>query len=288
MKKILIFLPLLLVFSCTVQKRKYQNGYYVNWHAKNSGLTKDQASVKAAKVSDKKSKANVVSKTTLRKQNTTEEVFASSKNELLLSSQKKPVHLFSKLSDDSCDVLLFKDGSEIRVKVLEVFADEIKYKRCDTPDGPTYVSRKSELFMIKYTNGTKEVIRVDEPPKQTKKPTYDSRSKKYENASQIKQVDELSVVSFVSGILAVIIGVAALNFLTVISGPAIGILLLLPFFLALIAAITGRISFKRIKENSEFYKGKGFSMTGFIMGLSVLGVYALIIFFLLLLLLILI
>jgi hypothetical protein len=284
-KTLFLLLPLLLIFSCTVQKRKYQNGYYVNWHAKNASLAKDRVVVKPSNVSDKKS---TELETTPIRQNPSEELFASTKTDLLIPSHKKPVNFFNQLSEDTCDVLLFKDGSEIRGKVLEVSGDEIKYKRCDTPDGPTYVSRKSELFMIKYANGTREVIRSDEPPKQTKKPTYDTRSKKYENASQTKQVDELAVVSFVAGILAIVIGIAALNFLAAITGPAVGILLLLPFFLALIAAITGRISFKRIKENSEFYKGKGFSMTGFIMGLSVLGIYALVIFFLLLLLLILI
>lgn len=38
MKKLLLILPFLILISCSVQKRKYQNGYYVNWHKKNTNV----------------------------------------------------------------------------------------------------------------------------------------------------------------------------------------------------------------------------------------------------------
>ena len=39
----------------------------------------------------------------------------------------------------------------------------IKYKKFDNPDGPVYTLKKSEVFMIKYPNGNKDVFN-DSPP----------------------------------------------------------------------------------------------------------------------------
>ena len=52
------------------------------------------------------------------------------------------------------DVIVFRDGSNITASVREVGDTEIKYKRFDNPDGPTYTARKTDIFSIKYANGT--------------------------------------------------------------------------------------------------------------------------------------
>ena len=57
-----------------------------------------------------------------------------------------------------CDIIVKSDWSEISVKVLEVNIDNIKYKRCDNLDGPLITILKSEVLVIKYANGTKQVI----------------------------------------------------------------------------------------------------------------------------------
>lgn len=56
------------------------------------------------------------------------------------------------------DVLVKKNGDEVNVKVLEITPDAIKYKRTDNPEGPTISVLKSEVFMIKYANGTRETF----------------------------------------------------------------------------------------------------------------------------------
>lgn len=56
------------------------------------------------------------------------------------------------------DKLLFLDGKEQEVKITEVSSSEVKYKRLDNLEGPMFSVLKSELFMIKYANGSKEVI----------------------------------------------------------------------------------------------------------------------------------
>ena len=63
----------------------------------------------------------------------------------------------------SQDILTYKNGTEAKVKVIEVTSSEVKFKRYDNIDGPLYTVLKSDLFMIKYENGTKEVFSA--PPK---------------------------------------------------------------------------------------------------------------------------
>ena len=58
----------------------------------------------------------------------------------------------------SQDNIILKNGDEIAAKVLEVTTDQIKYKKWENQEGPTYTSAKSEVFMIKYKNGTKDVF----------------------------------------------------------------------------------------------------------------------------------
>lgn len=56
------------------------------------------------------------------------------------------------------DVIIHKNGDELKVKVLEVKQDVITFKNWSNLEGPTYTKDKSDIFMIKYSNGSKEVI----------------------------------------------------------------------------------------------------------------------------------
>ena len=72
------------------------------------------------------------------------------------------------------DVITLKSGEEIKAKVTEVSATEVKYKRFDNLDGPTIVIEKQDVFFINYENGTREVINSiteDEPSDPTAIPT---------------------------------------------------------------------------------------------------------------------
>lgn len=46
----------------------------------------------------------------------------------------------------------------MKVKVAEVGAEEIRYKKFDNPEGPLFILRRNEVFMIKYENGTKDIF----------------------------------------------------------------------------------------------------------------------------------
>jgi hypothetical protein len=75
------------------------------------------------------------------------------------------------------DLIVKKNGDEIKSKVIKVGSDEIEYKKFENLDGPSYTIPKSDVFMIRYQNGTKDVINpMDESPKEKKKEKVKSES----------------------------------------------------------------------------------------------------------------
>ncbi len=61
------------------------------------------------------------------------------------------------------DTLYKRTGEALSVKVLEISAAEIKYKRFTMQDGPVFVSDKNEIKKIKFSNGTIDSFIVAEP-----------------------------------------------------------------------------------------------------------------------------
>jgi hypothetical protein len=62
---------------------------------------------------------------------------------------------------NECDIIIFKNGNEVKSHIIEVSNNELKYKKHDFLDGPTFVVMKSDIFMIKYKNGTKDIINIE-------------------------------------------------------------------------------------------------------------------------------
>jgi len=56
------------------------------------------------------------------------------------------------------DIILLKDGQEIKAKVTEITLSEIKYKAFENLEGPNRTLTKNDVFLINYANGTREVI----------------------------------------------------------------------------------------------------------------------------------
>lgn len=56
------------------------------------------------------------------------------------------------------DIITLKNGEDLKTRILEVLDGEIKYKRFDNLDGPVFTIRKSEILMITYQNGTRDVM----------------------------------------------------------------------------------------------------------------------------------
>lgn len=64
--------------------------------------------------------------------------------------------LFSSVQLWSQDYILFKNGEEVRVKVQEITPTEVKYKKHNNLQGPTYSVLKKDIEVIQYENGDRE------------------------------------------------------------------------------------------------------------------------------------
>lgn len=56
------------------------------------------------------------------------------------------------------DLLTKRSGEELAVKVVEITPAEVKYRRTDNPDGPLITVWRTDVFMIRYANGAKELF----------------------------------------------------------------------------------------------------------------------------------
>jgi hypothetical protein len=66
--------------------------------------------------------------------------------------------LLASLAQAQHDVILRTNGAEINAKVLTIRPDRISYLHLDTAATDTLAIASQQVFMIRYANGTKEVI----------------------------------------------------------------------------------------------------------------------------------
>lgn len=160
---------LMIIPSCTIEKRVYMSGYHIEWLNKNQMPDKQTAISKTkskSTVDEQLETANVIDDDSFALAVSDNNVTASVDNsELTGSTILLPrIHFVKKtelkriIPPEDCDIIILKNGQEIKAKVLEIGSKEIQYKQCDYPNGPTLYINKSEVFMIKYPNGTSTVI----------------------------------------------------------------------------------------------------------------------------------
>lgn len=65
------------------------------------------------------------------------------------------------------DIIILKNGAEIKGRVTEISIEQVKMKRADNPNGPVYAISKEDVFMIRYENGDKEMFNGDKKAPQT-------------------------------------------------------------------------------------------------------------------------
>ena len=149
-KKIILLLPILTLFSCSLQKRKYQSGYFLSWNKNNLSIAKNEKQ-KGFNVQKKEIKFKDI----------------SFEKDITASANNKVTKIFNNsitnnvAFPDSCDKIIYKDGTEIMAKITEINTSEIRYKRCDFIDGPTFVEKQNKVFMIKYANGKSEMFKTE-------------------------------------------------------------------------------------------------------------------------------
>lgn len=255
-----IFLSICLVSSCTisdkvttskiVQKRKYNRGYFVDATA---GKIKTEDSGHSKKPGASQQQDMPFTWYSEQDDNTGKTL---SHDNLIASADEsrfspvagfKPENNLYKIPSVKdtiipvCDLVTMRNGDEIEVKIMEVNPYDIKYKKCNNLEGPSYTVNKSDVFMIKYSNGTKDVFRETES-------YYEENVTVSSNNSLPKnrKTDSLAVLGFISGIIGIF-------FFTILFG--------------LTALILSATSLVNISNNRDTKKGTGLAVAGLIIGI---------------------
>jgi hypothetical protein len=103
----------------------------------------------------------------------------------------------------SQDILMLKNGDEVKAKVLEINTTSVVYKKWDNQSGPTYTSAKSEIFKIKYTNGTQDVFKMDDALKAVSSEASPEEARKTQAVNKLEQyvknlISRSDVIEFTS------------------------------------------------------------------------------------------
>lgn len=77
---------------------------------------------------------------------------------------------------DTTDVIIRIDGSIIYGKVLEVDQAHVKYRKNDVPDGPSVTLPREQVYVISYSNNTKQVITPVFGKRKLDEPAFDANS----------------------------------------------------------------------------------------------------------------
>lgn len=137
---------LFLITSCSVKKRTYRDGFYVDW-----AFHKNHSQTKQTLLHQKNPELLV------KEEVEKEKTFTASSGKTPVSELvKKRSSLF--LPDTCGDIITFKSGDVVTAKVYEINDDKIKYKRCDNLTGPLFTVLKATIHSVKYTNGVTEII----------------------------------------------------------------------------------------------------------------------------------
>ncbi len=234
--------------SFEISKRRYNKGFFVDVSSKKSSSNLFGLNNKTEVKKIQLIKTVVIPIPESSEKKGIKTLLASTSKKIISSKYNQLKHFSTKVQDivDECDIIIFSNGDEVKGKVQEITETEIKYKRCDNLTGPTYTANKSKVFMIRYANGTKDVIT---PANTTSVPSQDfhtppTSTNKDQGANKKEETGSSGVASIVFAIVGLLMG-----------GLAIGIAF------EVIAIILGAVGLGKNR------KLKGLAIAGFIIGL---------------------
>ena len=73
------------------------------------------------------------------------------------------ITIFLTINANAQDKIVLKTGSNIEAKVLEINQTDVKYKKFNNLEGPTFTTHKNEIHMIIYENGENEIFKDEVP-----------------------------------------------------------------------------------------------------------------------------
>ncbi len=203
MKKIGYLLLIVVFISfCSVKKRNYRKGYYIDWVFKNNNNKLDDKVKQVVAVPNTKK---------LKKQIALnlEPEFASTTNNLNEQITYLPAKKL--LLNDTCgDIINLRNGAIIVAKVIEISETQIKYKRCNNIDGPLFVESKNNVYSIKYTNGiTDHFIKAPEIDNSRSVGNPNGTSKKYEGVKKVHPLAYATLGCLISMLFTSVFGLIA-------------------------------------------------------------------------------
>ena len=117
----------------------------------------------------------------------------------------------------SQDVITKKSGEDIKAKVMEVTNSEVKYKKFDFQEGPMYTISKDDIVMIRYENGSKDLMANDNSNNQKVEKSIPEK----DNDMDLSEKGREDAISFYTGKNSGAGGTAVFTFLT---SPALGLI----------------------------------------------------------------
>lgn len=102
---------------------------------------------------------------------------------------------------EDCDLLVMKDGVSLEVIVIEISETEIKYKKCNNPDGPTYIVPSSKVEVIHLKNG--DYYRPNPDAVQAKSEGERDRMNEYLTATMVMAI--INIASTLLGFIFVFV-----------------------------------------------------------------------------------
>ena len=158
-------------------------------------------------------------------------------------------NLLKPMPIDSCDVIITKDGEEIICKVEIIDIDVIKYRKCSDEKSPLISVLKSDMFLIKYANGEKYVLKDQ---KKSINIEDDKNISESNSSNKKKKIDGFGLAGFLISSLSI----PFWWFYAMYIGMAAGV----------IAIIFGIISIRRIIKKRESRKGLGLAILSLVLG----------------------
>jgi hypothetical protein len=154
----LVLLIALSITSCSlhIEKRRYRKGYYIEMGTyspkREMPSVQSESPAEMVKVEPTLWQPNktIDLKDSIRKENT-----GVSHREKTVTHSKGSVQGFKSIikKADHCDIITFTDGTQMEIVVEEISETEIKYKKCNFTDGPSYRVSKSNVKRIDMYNG---------------------------------------------------------------------------------------------------------------------------------------
>lgn len=190
---------LIVVSSCSVQKRLYRPGYSVNWknREKLSDFQTNNQPIDSKTVSTQVNASTVESQVELRASlQPSIEPIKKATQELIDSNEPE--------DSTDCDIIILENGTELSVKIKEIGTEEITYTQCE--------SDTNTILSVKIEDVSQVKINKNSVESNSRPQTKEHASPKIESFAIASLV--CSILPFIvplGGLLGIIFGVISLN-----------------------------------------------------------------------------